>query len=915
MTVGLGLLDTIDSPDDVKRLAPAELTALCGEIRGALLRYGHLHGGHIGSNLGVVEATVALHAVFDSPRDRIVFDVSHQSYVHKMLTGRAAAFTDPSRFGEVTGFTNPAESAHDQFTLGHTGTSISLACGLAAMRERTGGLGVSGIGNVVAMIGDGSLSSGVAFEGLNNAAEQGGNLIIVFNDNEMSIAGDFGGMYATLARLRASNGAAQPNLFEAFGFDYRYVARGNDVNALVEAFRAVKDVDHPVVVHIHTTKGLGFPAGGAGSASCATGACAAADADATPDATGTTGACVAAAADSTTDATTDAMGTTGAATVSDGTADATGAATDADATTNASDTMGTATDTMGASSDTSISAARTPNANITAASIADTNTAAPAPNTGHAEPWHSDHCTLTDAAPHAGQCEASHWQTPDAALGRPDDPRKYYGKLAMAALERRFPTEPGLTVVVPATPGSNGITHDFRERAGAHYVDTGITESHAVAYAAGLAKAGGRPVVATTASFFQRAYDQFFQEMSLNRTRVTVLDFLGGLSGSDNTHSGAYDLTMFANIPGVTVMCPASGAEMLADLAWATQPGDAADAGDAGDADAGNAADDVTDARADTTVTGAGAGADGASIGSTDADATVAAARDMPDVPDGPVVIRMPGERILAAERAAGVAGAEPDLRAVGDVREWMPGIAAPNHAAADIGPTGIDASAPAIPTTSATHVTVAAPARNDGTDDAAETIEATAPGVAGIGAAGIGTTAEIDAAEATGAAAPDARTRRTLDWRVVRRGRTDVAILALGNTMPLGRRVADELDATLVDPRQCSVLDVRALESLRGRHRIVVTLEDGQLEGGWGEKVTAYYANHLVEDAPNPLTLNVGAAKEFTDRVPLDALERRYGLTRESVVERIVRARRVLDHAACDAACDAGCDAAARHA
>ena len=156
----------------------------------------------------------------------------------------------------MTGFTNPDESKHDQFVLGHTGTSISLACGLAKTRDMEGPN--SGIGNVIAVIGDGSLSSGVAFEGLNNAAEQGGNLIIVFNDNEMSIAGDFGGMYGPLARLRASGGTAQPNLFNAFGLDYRYVEAGNDVSALVAAFEEVRDIDHPVVVHIHTLKGAGY---------------------------------------------------------------------------------------------------------------------------------------------------------------------------------------------------------------------------------------------------------------------------------------------------------------------------------------------------------------------------------------------------------------------------------------------------------------------------------------------------------------------------------------------------------------------------------------------------------------------------------------------------------------------------------
>ena len=196
-------------------LSAQQLRDLCFEIRTTLLDYGRKHGGHIGSNLGVVELTVALHRVFNSPHDRFIFDVSHQSYVHKMLTGRAEAYLDESRFGEVTGFTNPLESEHDSFVLGHTGTSISLACGLAKTRDMQRiATGESAIGNVVAIIGDGSLSSAIAFEGLNNAAEQGGNLIIIVNDNEMSIAEDFGGMYGQLAKLRASDGTAELNLFK-----------------------------------------------------------------------------------------------------------------------------------------------------------------------------------------------------------------------------------------------------------------------------------------------------------------------------------------------------------------------------------------------------------------------------------------------------------------------------------------------------------------------------------------------------------------------------------------------------------------------------------------------------------------------------------------------------------------------------
>ena len=629
-----GILSSIHTPADVHALSAQQLRDLCLEIRATLLDYGKKHGGHIGSNLGVVELTVALHRVFDSPRDRFIFDVSHQSYVHKMLTGRAEAYLDQSRFDEVTGFTNPLESEHDSFVLGHTGTSISLACGLAKTRDmQRGAAGESTIGNVIAIIGDGSLSSAIAFEGLNNAAEQGGNLIIIVNDNEMSIAEDFGGMYGQLAKLRTSNGMAELNLFKAFGLDYRYVEQGNDVDALVEVLNEVKDIDHPIVVHIHTTKGLGF------------------------------------------------------------------------------------------------------------------NDETEADNG-------SDGCNQTNPQPHAGQCEANHWQDPESSLGKPLDARKYYGEMAMASLERRFSSEPGLVVISPATPGSNGITRDFRERASAHYVDTGITEEHAAAFAAGIAKAGGRPVLATSATFFQRTFDQLQQELALNHVPATLLIFGAGISGADNTHSGTFDMTMFANVPDVTCLAPASGEQMLDMLAWATGPSE-----------------------------------------------------------HGVVAIRMPGEQILALERAADMAF-DPLQRAE-----------------------------------------------------------------------------EHDPAVNIAGACPFVR------YQIVQPGR-DVAILGLGNTMPLAAEITSALaendeehaaiTATLVDALQYSTMDAELLAMLADGHRLVVTLEDGQLEGGWGEKVTAFYANSSNTKASHVRVLNFGAAKEFTDRVPLGELNERYGLTSETIVSRI---------------------------
>ena len=629
-----GILSSIHTPADVHALSAQQLRDLCFEIRTTLLDYGRKHGGHIGSNLGVVELTVALHRVFNSPHVRFIFDVSHQSYVHKMLTGRAEAYLDESRFGEVTGFTNPLESEHDSFVLGHTGTSISLACGLAKTRDMQRiATGESAIGNVVAIIGDGSLSSAIAFEGLNNAAEQGGNLIIIVNDNEMSIAEDFGGMYGQLAKLRASDGTAELNLFKAFGLDYRYVEQGNDVDTLVEVLNEVKGIDHPIVVHIHTTKGLGFDDGEES-------------------------------------------------------------------------------------------------------------------NNG------SDGCNQTNPQPHAGKCEANHWQDPEASLGKPLDARKYYGEMAMASLERRFSNEPGLVVISPATPGSNGITRDFRERAGAHYVDTGITEEHAAAFAAGIAKAGGRPVLATSATFFQRTFDQLQQELALNHVPATLLIFGAGISGADNTHSGTFDMTMFANVPDVTCLAPASGEQMLDMLAWATGPSD-----------------------------------------------------------HGVVAIRMPGEQILSLERAADMAF-DPLQRAE-----------------------------------------------------------------------------EHDPAVNIAGECPFSR------YQIVQPGK-DVAILGLGNTMPLAAEVTSALaeddethaaiTATLVDALQYSTMDAELLTMLADGHRLVVTLEDGQLEGGWGEKVTAFYANSNNAKASHVRVLNFGASKEFTDRVPLDELNERYGLTAATIVSRI---------------------------
>ena len=246
-------LETINGPEDVKKLTIDQMTELASEMRQALLKRASIHGGHFGPNFGMVEATIALHYVFDSPKDKIVYDVSHQTYPHKMLTGRKDAYLYEEHYDDVSGYSNPQESSHDHFTVGHTSTSISLACGLAKGRDLYGKKE-----NIIAVIGDGSLSGGEALEGLDFAAELESNLIIVVNDNDMSIAENHGGLYENLKLLRETKGQAECNLFRAMGLDYIYVDEGNNVKELINAFEQVKDSSCPVVVHISTQKGKGY---------------------------------------------------------------------------------------------------------------------------------------------------------------------------------------------------------------------------------------------------------------------------------------------------------------------------------------------------------------------------------------------------------------------------------------------------------------------------------------------------------------------------------------------------------------------------------------------------------------------------------------------------------------------------------
>lgn len=251
----LKVLNKVNSPADVKNLSISQMNLLADDIRYAIMKRSNTIGGHLGPDLAVVEATIALHYVFDSPKDKIVYDVSHQVYPHKILTGRKDGFLNPEKYSVISGYSNPNESEHDFFTIGHTSTGVSLATGLAKARDLKGEKS-----NVIALVGDGALSGGEAYEGLNNAAVLDSNMIIVVNDNEMAIAENHGGLYKNLALLRETNGKADNNIFKALGFDYYYVEEGNNVGKLIEAFQKVKDTNVPTIVHIHTLKGKGLAA-------------------------------------------------------------------------------------------------------------------------------------------------------------------------------------------------------------------------------------------------------------------------------------------------------------------------------------------------------------------------------------------------------------------------------------------------------------------------------------------------------------------------------------------------------------------------------------------------------------------------------------------------------------------------------
>lgn len=424
-------LMSIKGPADVKAVPAAKVNDLCDAMRQALIVRASKHTGHVGPNLGFVEAAVALHRVFDSPTDKIVFDVSHQCYPHKMLTGRMRAYVDEAHYDDVSGYTEPSESPHDHFIVGHTATSVSLATGLAKARDLRGETF-----NVIAVIGDGSLSGGEAFEGLNNAAEQGTNLIVVFNDNQMSIAEPHGGFYKSIDRLRATNGEDPCNFFKALGFDYVYVADGNDEAAVEAAFRRVKDAPHPVVVHLNTEKGHGWQ-----------------------------------------------------------------------------------------------------------------------PAVANKEAWHWG---MAPFDPVTG-----------APLNPPPAGDGWIGSRFADHLLAKMAADPKVVVINAAVPAMLGFTKDKRAKAGKRFVDVGICEEHAVAFASAIAKGGAKPVYSVVSTFVQRVYDQLSQDLAINDNPATIVVTTGGVGAmNDVTHLCWFDIPLLANIPNLVYLCPTSEKEYFAMLDW-----------------------------------------------------------------------------------------------------------------------------------------------------------------------------------------------------------------------------------------------------------------------------------------------------------------------------------------------------------
>ena len=577
------ILQNINKPADVKELNNEQLNILATEIREAILNRDSVIGGHVGPNLGIVETTIALHYVFNSPTDKIVWDVSHQCYPHKLLTGRKEGFITDEGMKKISGYTNQDESEHDFFKVGHTSTSVSLACGLVKARDLKGEKH-----NVIAVIGDGSLSGGEALEGFNNAAVLGSNIIIIVNDNEMSIAENQGGLYTNLRLLRETNGSAELNMFKALGFEYHYVADGNSTQDLIKALSSVKDTNKPTVLHIHTLKGKGYK-------------------------------------------------------------------------------------------------------------LAEENK----------ETWHWNvPFNIEDGSPK--------WNMSGENIN----------DLTYNYILEKIKTDDTIVAVNAGTPGVFGLNAERRKTLGKHFVDVGIAEEHAVAFASALAKGGAKPIYLVMSSFIHRTYDQLSQDLALNNNPAVILVAWGGISGADMTHLCSFDISMTSNIPNLVYLAPTNVEEYMAMLDWAVEQN------------------------------------------------------------EHPVIIRQPKEMIHTSL------------------------------------PVDTDYS-------------------------------------------------------------------KLNTYKIEEQG-TKVAIIAEGSFFKLGKNVAEELrqhniKPTLINPRYLTGIDKECLENLKNDHQLVITLEDGELDGGFGEKIARFYGSSEMK------VLNYGSFKEFTDRANLNELYTRYRLKPELIVKDIL--------------------------
>ena len=579
------VLDKVNSPEDLKKLEIKELYKLSDEMRELIIKKVNTTGGHFGPNLGIVEATIALHYVFNSPVDKFVFDVSHQCYPHKIITGRKEGFINPDNYLKYTGYTAPEETDHDLFKIGHTSTSVSLALGLAKGRDLLGGKE-----NVIALIGDGSLTGGEALEGLNNAAVLGSNIIIIVNDNNMSIAENQGGICNLLTELRENNGEVKDNFFKALGFEYYYIADGHNIESLINTFSKVKDVNHPVLIHMHTIKGKGFE-----------------------------------------------------------------------------------------------------------------------PAVINKEPFH---WILPNTLDHLN----------DAPSEQPES----YESITKDYILKKVNSGEPIVAMGAATPGVFGWNREFRNKLGSHYIDVGIAEQHAVGMASGIAKRGGKPVLAFMSSFVQRTYDQLSQDMALNNAPVTMLIFWGGISNADATHLCTFDIPLISNIPNIVYLAPTCKEEYEKMLEWSTNQN------------------------------------------------------------KYPVAIRVPFE----------------------------------------------------------------------------------------LTSSGVSDTTDYSVLNR---------------YKIVESGEK-VGIIALGSFFEKGKEVKALLkeklgiNATLINPRFITGVDEDMLEHLKSTHSVVITLEDGELDGGFGEKIARFYGSSSMK------VLNYGSHKEFTDRVPVEELYERYHLTKELIVDDVVK-------------------------